>query len=145
MFPTEESLMQTCSKGFPEFQSQKSSVSTAGKGIQRALSGEMPCGSNKPRSEGAAKPRKPITSERRTKQRQSVAPYVTAEEPVIREVVEEEEATRDVVPASGIKPTGDQYANASLGMGYFFGAGEVSKEIEDLLLKYQNYTYGSQP
>ena len=35
------------------------------------------------------------------------------------------------------------YENASLGAGYFFGEKEISKEIDDLLLKYQNYTYGN--
>ena len=89
------------------------------------------------------KPRKSTTSEQKTKPKILTPPQRVP--PEIKEEEVEEEPSKGVVELVQSKPgvENNPYSNASLGMGYFFGEGQVPKEVEDLLLKYQNYTYGT--
>lgn len=143
MFPSESSLIKTCSTGFPDISSHRNS-SAAKKTkypISRAKSGEV-LSQRKPKNQGSNK----ITS-----QKQPRPPFKTEqfspgfiEQDEIKEEEEEEENEPVPEPQSTKKEESknENVPNASLGIGYFFEEGQVPAEVEDLMLKYQDYAYG---
>jgi len=142
MFPSEQSLIQTCTKfNDPVPLHSKTGMPKKRDSMPRAQSGDV-MAMNKPRN--IKKTKKPITSEQKSKP--LIAPSPDRYNYEIKEEEVEDDMTKDQIATIKEKPSvrdkeNLDYNKASLGMGYFFGEGEVPKELEDLLLKYQNFTH----
>ena len=129
MFPTEASLMQTCGK----FNDSQSKTGKKPEMAHRAQSGSLLVTASTTTSaykttSGRKQTKKPTSSEQHTK------PILAPTPDRYQREIKEEEGEEEV------KKEPDR-AQASLGMGYFFGEGEVPKEVEDLLQRYQSFTH----